>query len=104
MKQRRANIALLLLAVYLPLWLLASFHTHEHHGACNGMACEQQTSDLDGDNCLLCQFQQLSYEEAPQLNATVFLKGMEVEAVPAEPATMSVSIPSFSSRAPPVLL
>ena len=104
MKRRKVIIAYFLLAVYLPMLLLASFHVHTNPLDCNGVANEGHSSELDGDDCLLCQFQQLVYEETPQVVVTVVQPELEMNAVPYIVDKQSIFEPHFLSRAPPVLL
>ena len=86
------------------MWLLASFHVHANPLDCNGVANERHSSELDGDDCLLCQFQQLAYEETPQVAVIVVQPELEVNAVPYIVDEQSIFEPHFLSRAPPVLL
>ena len=104
MKRSKVKIAYFLLAVYLPMWLLASFHVHTNPLDCNGVAEERHSSELDGDDCLLCQFLQLAYEETPQVVVTVVQPELEMNAVPYIVDKQSIFEPHFLSRAPPVLL
>lgn len=104
MKRFKTKAALLLLAVYLPMWLLSSFHTHAYPLKDNPLATERQSSEVDEDGCLLCQFQQLVYEEAPQVAVAVNMPQTKVEPTPMEHDVVSAFEQPFSSRAPPVLL
>ncbi len=104
MKRCRIKIVYFLLAVYLPMWLLSSFHVHPNPLGCNGVANERHSSELDGDDCLLCQFQQLAYDETPQVAVTVIQPELVVNAVPYIVDEQSIFEPHFFSRAPPVLL
>lgn len=104
MQPRRNMIALLLLAIYLPIWLLSSFHIHACPLVGNGTA-EEQSSLLDDESgCLFCQFQQLAYEKAPIVVVTVDLPETKVESVPMVQDTTPAFERASSSRAPPVLL
>lgn len=104
MKRYRVKIAYFLLAVYLPMWLLASFHVHTHYSAYERIAHEQPDSDLDGDDCLLCQFQQLFYEEAQQGFVMVSLPEANLETASTKVFVLLAFEQGFLSRAPPVLL
>ena len=108
MKRYKNKIALFLLAVYLPMWLLSSFHVHVHAHAYPLKAAdaieEQHSSIMDEDGCLLCQFHQLAYEESPQVVVTANLPETMVEPIPMVQDVASAFEQPFSSRAPPVLL
>ena len=104
MKRYRTKIALFLLAIYLPMWLLSSFHVHAYPSNNAEAAEEQHSSILDEDGCLLCQFQQLAYEESPQVTVTVKLPETKVEPNPMVQDVVSAFEQTFSSRAPPILL
>lgn len=103
MKRYRTNIALFLLAIYLPMWLLSSFHVHAHPLNDYQVAKERHSSEMDEDGCLLCQFQQQAYEEAPQVVVTVSRPETLMESVSRIQAVVSAFEQTFSSRAPPVL-
>ena len=96
MKRCKVKIAYFLLAVYLPMLLLASFHVHTSPLDCNGVANERHTSE--------CQFQQLVYEDALQVSVTFILPEIEVNVQPFTVEEQSVFEISSLSRAPPVLL
>jgi len=104
MKRCKDKIAYFLLAVYLPMLLLASFHVHTNPLDCNGVANERHTSELERDDCLLCQFQQLVYEDALQVSVTFILPEIEVNVQPFTVEAQSVFETCSLSRAPPVLL
>lgn len=104
MERCKAKIAFLLLAVYMPIWLLASFHVHPCLSAHDHVANESHASDLEDDDCLLCQFQQLFYEDTPQASVMVTLPEAIVETTPMKSFALSVFDQKFLSRAPPVLL
>ena len=105
MKRYRTSLACLLLAIYLPIWLLSSFHVHAHELIDNNVECEHHSSgDVDEDNCLLCQFQQLVYSETPQVVVTVSRHEIKMAADPLYRADVSVFRYILSLRAPPVLL
>ena len=104
MKRCKVKIAYFLLAVYLPMLLLASFHVHTNPLDCNGVANERHTSELEGDDCLLCQFQQLVYEDTPQVSVAFTLPEIEVNVQPFTIGEQSIFGTHFLSRAPPVLL
>ncbi len=98
------RIACLLLAVYLPMWLMASFHVHTD-ATCHGAAStERHSSEQCDDNCPLCQFQHQFYEDVPQESVTVDLPEREVDVKPYVFDEPAVFEPLFLSRAPPVLL
>ena len=59
---------------------------------------------MDEDGCLLCQFQQLVYDETPQVVVVVNRVEIEVEDEVAVEATVPAFKYALSSRAPPVLL
>jgi hypothetical protein len=103
MKRHKTNIALFLLAVYLPMWLLSSFHVHAHPLNEHQVSEEHHSSEMDEDGCLLCQFLQLAYEEAPLVVVTVNRTETQMESVPRVQAVVSAFEQTFSSRAPPVL-
>ena len=103
MKRCRAKIAVSLLMVFLSMWLLAAFHVHSSPSSHGHVANEQPASDLD-DDCLLCQFQQLVYEDAPQESVLVILLEAIVETVPMKSIALSAFDQKILSRAPPVLL
>jgi len=84
--------------------LLASFHVHTNHSIQAQTTHERHASNLDGDNCLLCQFQHVFYEDVPQMSAMVFLPESTAEAAPIEIGVSSVSDQKTLTRAPPVLL
>ena len=107
MRRCNKHIALVLLAVYLPMWLLSAFHDHSEHCHQYDMADEQQTessSEYDEDGCLLCQFLQQPYKETLQIALQVNLPVLLVQE--ATPAFNVVS--AFEglqvSRAPPFCL
>ena len=104
MKRYKSKIALFLLAIYLPLWLLSSFHVHAYPWDNAEATEEQHSSIMDEDGCLLCQFQQLAYEESPQVVVTANLPETKVESNPMVQDVVSAFGQTFSSRAPPVLL
>ena len=104
MKRYRNNIALLLLAIYLPMWLLSSFHVHTCPSDNAEAAEEHHSSTMDEDGCLLCQFLQLAYEETPQVAVTVIQSETMLEPIPVVHEVVTTFEQSFSSRAPPVLL
>ena len=103
MKRYKTKIALFLLAIYLPMWLLSSFHVHAYSLRDNVVE-EQQSSEVDEDGCLLCQFQQLVYEEAPQLYVTFSRPEIKMVADSFYCADVSASEYILSLRSPPVLL
>ena len=104
MKRCRTALACFLLAIYLPVWLLSSFHVHAHESIIHEVECEHHSSEMDEDGCLLCQFQQLVYDETPKVVVVVD----RVEAKVEDEGTVEATVPAFkhilSSRAPPVLL
>ena len=104
MKRFRTALACFLLAIYLPVWLLSSFHVHAHPLNDHQVAEERHSSEMDEDGCLLCQFQQLVYEEAPQLYVTFSRPETNVVANPLYYTIISASEYVLSLRAPPVLL
>ena len=104
MKRSKVKIAVFLLAVYLPMWLLSSFHVHANPVEDNGLSTERHASELEGDDCLLCQFQQLVYEDTPQVSVAFSLPEIEVEVLPFSADEQSVFETCSLSRAPPVLL
>lgn len=105
MKRYRTQTAIFLLAIYLPVWLLSSFHVHAHELIDYHVECEHHSSEeVDEDSCLLCQFQQLVYSETPQVVFVVDRLETEVEDEVAVEATIPAFKPILSSRAPPVLL
>ena len=104
MKRYRTILACFLLAIYLPMWLLSSFHVHVHESPDHDVECEHHSSEVDEDGCLLCQFQQLVYEETPQASLTLTLPETIVETAPMKSEVLSVSDNLILLRAPPVLL
>ena len=104
MKRYKNKIALFLLAIYLPMWLLSSFHVHAYPLKECDTAEEQHSSVRDENGCLLCQFQQLAFEESPQVVVTVNLPETRVEPIPLIQEAVSAFEQTLSSRAPPVLL
>ena len=104
MKRYKNKIALFLLAAYLPIWLLSSFHVHTYSTNDTDAVEEQSSSIKDENGCLLCQFQQLAYEESPQVVVMVNLPETKVEPIPMVHDVASAFEQPFSSRAPPVLL
>lgn len=104
MKRCKIGIACFLLAVYLPMWLLASFHVHFKPLENKGLSEERQASELDGDDCQLCQFQQLVYEDSPQVSIAFILPEIEVNVLSFSVDEQRVFGNKFLSRAPPVLL
>ncbi len=96
------KIACLLLAVYLPMWLMASFHVHTDSSCI--VADERPTSKTHDDDCLLCQFQQQVYEDTPSESIVVVLPEKKVEVKPYIVDEPKAIESYFSSRAPPVLL
>ena len=92
------------MAVYLPMLLLASFHVHSNPLNHNGVANERHSSELEGDDCLLCQFQQFVYEDTPQVSVAFILPEIEVNVQPFTVEEQSVFETCSLSRAPPVLL
>jgi hypothetical protein len=104
MKRYKSKIVLFLLAIYLPMWLLSSFHVHAYPLKDAETTEEQHSSLMDEDGCLLCQFQQFAYEESPQVVVTVNLAETKVESNPMVQEVVSAFGQTFSSRAPPVLL
>lgn len=106
MRRCKTKIALGLLAVYLPMLLLASFHVHVESLSTNGIRTQatNNVSELDGSDCLLCQFLQLAYEASPSILTSVcqpeFLADEQTVAT-----TVFTTFHTFVSlRAPPVLL
>jgi hypothetical protein len=104
MKRYKSKIALFLLAIYLPMWLLSSFHVHAYPSDNAEATAEHHSSIMDEDGCLLCQFQQLAYEESPQVVVTANLPETWVDPIPMVQDVASTFEQTFSSRAPPVLL
>ena len=104
MKRYRTKTAIFLLAIYLPVWLLSSFHVHAHPIDDHHAAEEQPSSEMDEDGCLCCQFMQLFYEDTPQASVTVSLHETIVETAPIKSEVLSVSDQLILLRAPPVLL
>ena len=104
MKRQKNKIALFLLAIYLPMWLLSSFHVHAYPSRDADAVDEQHSSIMDEDGCLLCQFHQLAYEATPQVVVTVDLPETMMESIPMVQDAVSVFEQPFSSRAPPVML
>ena len=104
MKRCKIGIACFLLAVYLPMWLLASFHVHFNPLENKGLSEERQTTELEGDDCLLCQFQHLVYEDTPQVSIAVILPEILVNILSFSADEQEVFGTCFLSRAPPVLL
>ena len=105
MKRGKKISAYLLLALYLPMLMIASFHTHQSASCC-GSSTEQTTpsEDTQHDGCLLCQFMQTPYDQAPIIFSPVVLpKTVVIESEPAD-EVMRVYTSSVSLRAPPVLL
>ena len=92
------------MAVYLPMLLLASFHVHSNPLGHNGVANERHASELEDDDCLLCQFQQLVYEDTPQVSIAFILPEIEVNVQPFTVDEQNVYEACSLSRAPPVLL
>ena len=92
------------MAVYLPMLLLASFHVHANPLDHNGVANERHSSELEDDDCLLCQFQQLVYEDTPQVSLAFILPEIEVNVQPFTVDEQNVYKACSLSRAPPVLL
>ena len=86
------------------MWLLASFHMHHSVSAYDYVATESHASDLEDDDCLLCQFQQLFYEDAPQESVMVTLPEAVLETAPMKSIALSVFDQNFLLRAPPILL
>jgi hypothetical protein len=86
------------------MWLLSSFHVHAYPSDHAEATEEQHSSIMDEDGCLLCQFQQLAYEESPQVVVTANLPETKVESNPMVQDVVSAFGQTFSSRAPPVLL
>lgn len=104
MKRYRTNVAFFLLAVYMPVWLLSSFHFHVHPLIDNDVESEQHSSEMDEDGCLLCQFQQIVYEEAPQVVVVVSRHDTKVEFKLTDDVAFWAFEQNILSRAPPVLL
>ena len=84
--------------------LLASFHVHSNPLDYNGVTNEKHSSELEDDDCLLCQFLQLVYEDTPRVSVTFTLPEIEVIAQPFTVGEQFVFETHFLSRAPPVLL
>ena len=103
MKRCKIGIACFLLAVYLPMWLLVSFHEHSNRLENNGLSEEQRASELDGDECQLCQFQQLVYEDTPQVSIVFVLPEIETNVPSFGLDELKAFGTDFLSRAPPVL-
>lgn len=107
MRCRNKHIALLLLSVYLPMLLLASLHIHTGqcgHGSEGHEQHQKKSSELDGGNCSLCQFLQLTYEEAPQVTVEISQPVSIVEVELSKQTAFSAIKQDYLSRAPPVLL
>ena len=106
MERYKTKIAKLLLLVYLPMVLLASFHVH-YHNHCVGFHSEEEnhtTLQIDFNDCPLCQFLQLVYDDAETEQYTVVLPEvvLDVELYSFDITCLSYS--STLSRAPPFLL
>ena len=86
------------------MWLLSSFHVHAYPLKECDTAEEQHSPVRDENGCLLCQFQQLAFEESPQVVVTVNLPETRVEPIPLIQEAVSAFEQTLSSRAPPVLL
>lgn len=94
-----------LLAVYLPILLVASFHVHTAPlPNSNVNQTEAVTTELDGSDCLLCQFLQLPYKEAVPVSLSVNLTEMKASEQLVSALKLSVTGQTPSLRAPPVLL
>ena len=107
MRRNNKHIALFLLAVYLPMWLLSAFHVHTERDVYCNVANEQQTgssSDYDEDDCLLCQFLQQPYEEATQVTLQANLPVFSVQEVMPTSILASAFEGLQVSRAPPFCL
>lgn len=104
MRQSKAILSNLLLAVYLPLLMFASFHVHPS-SCCNADAKQASSSTvLQEPECLICQFLQTPFEESSQGMASIILPEAKVATVSWNDEIFSSFSPSSSSRAPPVLL
>ena len=97
-------MALFLLAIYLPIWLLSSFHVHANPLKHTDAVEEHHSSEVDEDGCLLCLFQQVAYEETPQMAVMVNRPEIKVKAVLTDESSFGGFELNFLSRAPPVLL
>ena len=86
------------------MWLQSSFHVHAYPSNNAEAAEEQHSSITDEDGCLLCQFQQLAYEDSPQVGVTINLPETKAESILMVQDVVSAFEQTFSSRAPPVLL
>ena len=111
--RKRRVAAWVLLAVFLPMLLLASAHRHEpqasHDVTC--YAClhhlphsgHLSANSATGLSCVLCHFLSLSYVAAIVLAAIVFLGTSLPLAVRQAPAGTSASHASITLRGPPCL-
>ncbi len=97
-------MALFLLAIYLPIWLLSSFHVHAYPLKHADSVEEHHSSEVDEDGCQLCLFQQVAYEETPQMAVMVNRPEIKVKAVLTDESSFGVFKQNFLSRAPPILL
>ena len=84
--------------------LLASFHVHANPVENKGLSTERHASELEDDDCLLCQFQQLVYEDTPQVSLAFILPEIEVNVQHFAVDEQNVYEACSLSRAPPVLL
>lgn len=106
MERYKTKIAKFLLLVYLPMVLMASFHVHSHNH-CVGCHSDEEnctTLQIDWNDCPLCQFLQLVYDEAESDQYTVVLPEIIMDG---EPYGFDITSSAYSlslSRAPPFLL
>ena len=111
---QRIGIAWLLLSVFVSMLLLSGLHRHEAvaSAAIDCTECAHHvhhsghfTTSVDHmDDCLLCQFQQLVYEDTPQVSLAFILPEIEVNVQPFTVDEQNVFETCSLSRAPPVLL
>ena len=104
MKRYGTKTAIFLLAVYLPVWLMSSFHVHHCLWDNNNTPAEQRSADSVEDHCLLCQFQQLVYETTTPSTTVVVMPETIMEFAFTNNDVVSVCEPVSPSRAPPFLL
>ncbi len=111
MEKRRQVLSILLLAVFLPAFLVSSLHYHgEHRDSVSCTACVQHLphaghiGSYDGglQDCVLCHFLGLLYVPMLSLALVLPLRKALSACVRYRRAFVSAALQTAQSRAPPV--
>ncbi|MCR5433096.1 MAG: hypothetical protein K6F20_01735 [Bacteroidaceae bacterium] len=107
---RRRISALILLAIYLPMLLLAGLHIHPElalSSECHQCVSHQphaghiSSQGAAHHDCVLCQFRTLPALEAQTTSISLFIPVIQHHYVLADQPVVCMNVDSLRSRAPP---